>query len=185
MNLDLDDIQLLLIDLQPSIIANSRTNAPETISAAAVALARAAKILGWPVTASVVPQGGKQGAMIAELATETAKVEIFTRTVTNPFMVAEFSRTLSNNGRKTLIVSGVSTEVAVLQTSCGAIAAGYKAYVPVDAIGSRSERTEAAALREMERAGVVTTSVRSLLLRLTPDLSKAPGTEILKALGAL
>lgn len=185
MNPDIDDIQLLLIDLQPAIIANSKTINPETISAAAGALAKAAEILGWPMTFSVVPVGGNPGTILPHLQAYAKQADIFPRTVTNPFLVPEIAQALSIKGRKTLIVSAVSTEVAVLQTTFGALAAGYKVYVPVDAIGSRSERTEAAALREIERAGVVTTSVRSLLLRLTPDLSKAPGNEILKALGSL
>lgn len=168
-----------------AIIANSKTNSPEIISAAAVALAKAAAILGWPTTYSIVPEGAKQGTLLPDLQPYATPKNTFRRTITDPFLVPDIAHALSSNGRKAVVISGVSTEVAVFQTSVGAIAAGYKVYVPVDAIGSRSERTEAATLREIERAGVVTTSVRSFLLRLTPEVSRPPGNEILKALGSL
>jgi len=80
------------------------------------------------------------------------------------------------------MIAGFSAETAVLHTALGALAAGYTVYVPVDCTGSRAERTEAAAFREMERAGVTTSSLRSLLLRMTPDLSCTPGADIVRLL---
>lgn len=109
----------------------------------------------------------------------------FSLIVTDPFLFPEFAAALAASGRKTVVIAGVSTEVVVLQTSFGALNAGYSVYVPVDVIGSRSERTETAALREIERVGAMTTSIRSFLLRLTSDLSKAPGCEVLRAIGSL
>jgi hypothetical protein len=67
----------------------------------------------------------------------------------------------------------------------GTLEVGCEVIVPVDAIGSRSERTETAAIRQMENAGASVTSVRSLLMRQTPEVSTLPGSAILRSLGAL
>ncbi|AYG70178.1 MULTISPECIES: isochorismatase family protein [unclassified Rhizobium] len=182
---DLQDIQVIFVDLQPALIEGSKTNPPEIIAAAAGALLQASRILQWPVTFSIVPVGGKLGEPIPELRNDAANTNTFSRTTTNPFLVPALAETPATKNRSALIISGFSAETAVLQTAFGALQAGYFVYVPVDAIGSRSERTERAAITEMERRGATLTSVRSLLLRLTPDLSSAPGSEILKALGSL
>lgn len=134
---------------------------------------------------ATVPEPAEESSLLAPLRPHAREANTFSRTVTDPFLVPEFVAALEASGRRTVIIAGVSAEVGVLQASFGALKAGYRVYVPVDAIGSRSERTEAAALREIERAGAVTTSVRSLLLRLTPDLSKAPGRDILGAISSL
>lgn len=183
MSLDTQDIQLLFVDLQSSFVSSSRTLRPEAIAAAAGVLAKAGEILQCPMTFTVVPEAGKPGAMIPELAAYAGGA--VSRTVTSPFLEPAIVSKLAASGRKTIVVAGFSVEVAVLQTSLDAIDAGYAVQVPVDAVGSRSERTEAAAFRQIERAGAVTTSVRSLLLRLTPDLSRPPGSLMLRALAAL
>jgi hypothetical protein len=46
---------------------------------------------------------------------------------------------------------------------------------PLDACGGMSARTEDAALRQIEAAEGVTTSVVSLVTALTPDFSREPG----------
>lgn len=48
-----------------------------------------------------------------------------------------------------------------------------------------SERTENAALRQIERAGGVTTSVWSLISQLEPDFKHPPGFETFAALQPL
>lgn len=164
---DIDDIQLLFVDLQSTLMSASKTNSPTTISAAVRVLYRVGQMLNWPTTISVVSVAGK---LIPELSSEISKNNLFPRTITDPFREVAFTEAVARHNRKTLIVSGFSTETAVLQTTFSALTAGYLVYVPVDAIGSRSGRTEAAAIREIERAGGVTTSVRSLLLRMTSDL---------------
>ena len=51
-------VQILFADLQPPIVARSKTNPPQSLSCAASVLARSARVLGLPVHHSVVPEGG-------------------------------------------------------------------------------------------------------------------------------
>ncbi|NMF66732.1 hypothetical protein DP113_32030 [Brasilonema octagenarum UFV-E1] len=95
---------------------------------------------------------------------------------------------LSSTGRKTLIVAGFATEVVVLHAvpeamlqqgaAQGAIAAGYQVYVPVDACGGMSDRTEEAAFREIEAADGVTTSVVTLATGMAPDFTTELGKQM-------
>ena len=67
---------------------------------------------------------------------------------------------LAPPGRKLLLLTGFATEVVVLHAAHSAIKAGYHVYyVPVDACGGMSSRTEEAAFRKIEAAGGITTSV--------------------------
>jgi len=57
--LDPATVQILFADLQPPIVARSKTNPPQSLSCAASVLARCARLLRLPVHHSVVPEGGK------------------------------------------------------------------------------------------------------------------------------
>lgn len=179
------DIQLVFADLQPELIAGSTTTTPASLAAAAAVLAKAGRILSLPMTFCVVPVRGQSAQLIPELVEYSTPANTYVRTITSPFLEPRIVQKLHANNRSTLVVAGFSAEVAVLQTALDGIAEGYSIVVPVDAVGSRSSRTESTSLRQIELAGGVVTSVLSLLTRLAPDISKEPGIEVFKALGAL
>jgi len=182
MNPTIAETQLLFVDLQPGFVASSRTNPPATLSSAASVLALAGELLRIPMTFLTVPDTSGPGTLIPELQLFATEANSFRRTTTSPFLKTEISHTISAHQRAVLVVSGFSAEVAVLQTALDGLEAGYEVIVPIDAIGSRSPRTEAAVLRQMEIAGAVVTSVRSLLMRLTPDVASSSGAEVLRLL---
>ncbi len=177
-----EHVQMVFADLVPELVAGSLTVAPSSLSSSAAVLALAASKLGMPMTFCVVPIGGRPGHVIPELADYSDEGNTFSRDFTNPFLDARFVKRLKDNSRPTLVLVGYTAETAVLLTALDALAAGYSVHVPVDAIGSRSTRTEAAAIRQIELAGGVTTSVRSLLMRLAPNISKGHDAEVFKAL---
>ena len=78
---------------------------------------------------------------------------------------------VADNGCKTLVISGFATEAAVIHAVVGAIEAGYRAIVAVDACGGMSERTESAALRQIEAVGGEVTSTVTIATSLEPDLT--------------
>ncbi|WP_261502457.1 isochorismatase family protein [Acidovorax bellezanensis] len=182
---NVQDLQVLFADLQPQLIQGSRTVAPEMLSAAAGALAKSARILGIPMTFAVVPVASQPGQLIPELVEYATPETTFSRVLASPFMEPRIVARLAANRRKTLVIAGFTAEVAVLQAAIDGIAAGYTVQVPLDAIGSRSERTEAPAIRQIELAGGVTSSVLSLVARWAPDFSRPPGSETIKAVLAL
>jgi nicotinamidase-related amidase len=131
---------------------------------------------------SVVPEGGQRPELIPELARETEGVAQYLRLSASPFLDEATRAAIAATGRQHLVIVGFATEAVVLHAVLDAIAAGYRVYVPVDACGGMSCRTEDAAFRQIEAAGGVTTSVVTLVTALAPDFSTDLGG---KAFGIL
>jgi nicotinamidase-related amidase len=178
--LDPATVQVLFADLQPQIVARSKTNPPNALARSAGVLAQVARLLHLPVHLSVVPEGGQTPGLIPELARETKGVAQHSRMSASPFLDESTRAAVLATGRQHLIVAGFATEVVVLHAACHAITAGYQVHVPVDACGGMS--TEDAAFRQIEAKGGVTTSVVALVTALTPDFSTEAGR---KAFGIL
>jgi pimeloyl-ACP methyl ester carboxylesterase/nicotinamidase-related amidase len=182
MMLDPNTVQVLFADLQPQIVARSKTNTPEALARSAAVLAQVARLLHLPMHLSVVPEGGQRPELIPELARETEGVAQHPRMSASPFLDEATRAAIAATGRQHLVIAGFATEAVVLHGVHDAIAAGYRAYVPVDACGGMSSRTEDAAFRQIEAAGGVTTSVVTLVTALAPDFSTDLGG---KAFGIL
>ena len=84
---------------------------------------------------------------------------------------------LSRLGARAVVVAGIEAHVCVLQTCLDLLDAGYVAAVATDAIASRHESDRDAAVQRMIQAGVVPTTVESLLLEQVHQA----GTERFKA----
>jgi hypothetical protein len=65
--LSTDSAQLLLCDLQPEIVARSKTIHRDVLSKSAGVLLEIAKVFSLPTTLSVVPEGDKAPELISEL----------------------------------------------------------------------------------------------------------------------
>lgn len=176
------DVQILFVDMQASLVAGSQTIKPQAVADAAGTLAKVARILNIPMTFAVLPDPGTRAVLIPELVAFSNDTNTFGRQTASPFMAQTVVDRLATNKRKILIISAYPTEVAGLQATLGAIAAGYTVHIPVDAIGSQSERTETVALRQMETAGAQTNSVHGLASMLAPDFSQRPGSEVFSVL---
>jgi hypothetical protein len=180
--LDPRTVQVLFADLQPQMVARSKTNTPDALARSAAVLAQVARLLHLPMHLSVVPEGGQRPELIPELARESEGIAQHPRLSASPFLDEATRAAIAATGRQHLIIAGFTTEVVVLHAVCDAIAAGYRVSVPVDACGGMSSRTEDAAFRQIEAAGGVTTSVVTLVTALAPDASTDLGG---KAFGIL
>jgi isochorismate hydrolase len=78
-------------------------------------------------------------------------------------------KAIKASGRKTLLISGVATELAVQLPAVTAAENGLRAFVVLDACGGTSERTEQAALARIAHAGGSTVSVLTLAGELAGD----------------
>lgn len=181
----LRDVQILFVDLQQALTKGSQTIPPQALAVNAAVLAKIGKLLKIPMTFSVVPVAGQPGVLIPELLPFATEQNTFHRIPAGSFSDQAMVSTLANHSRKTLIIAGYATEVAVLQSALGALAAGYRTQVPVDVTGSASSRTEAAAMRQMELAGAIPTSVISLAAFLAPNFSEEPGSSVLSMFSEL
>jgi hypothetical protein len=133
------------------LLARSKTIPPLALASSVKVLARVARLLEIPIILSVVPEGGREPELIPELAKETTGLPQFLRTGAN--LDEKTKEALVSNRRNTLIIAGFATEVVVIHMATAAIASGYHVLIPVDACGGLSERTEAAAFRQIEAFG--------------------------------
>jgi hypothetical protein len=176
---------LLFADLQPQIVERSKTTDPKAIAQSAAVLAQLAKVFSLPIAISVVPEGGEAPTLIPELAKEATEAPQFLRASASPFLDEKTKLALEANARKTLVIAGFATEVVILHAVVGAIEAGYRVIIPVDACGGMSERTESAALRQIEALGGEVSSTVTIATALEPDFTTNLGQQMFSTIQQL
>jgi nicotinamidase-related amidase len=177
------DAILLLADLQGGIADLPLTIPQAQLKTNIAALMKLATIFDIPLIVTVVPGAdGTPSPLMAEVDAGKRGAPLFIRTTPNSLNDAEIRAALEGSGRKTLLVSGVATEVAVQLPSLTAAAEGWDVHVVVDACGGVSPRTEDAALRRLTQAGVKTTSLLALVGELAGDFTEAKGQQAIAVL---
>ena len=175
--LSTDSAQVLLCDLQPEIVARSKTIDRDVLSKSAGVLLEIAKLFSLPTTLSVVPDGNKAPELIAE-PPDSGFAQKKIRASASPFLDEATRSVVARSGRKVLIIGGFATEAVVLHAVFDARAQDYGVLVPVDVCGGLSERTEQAALRQIVAVGAITTSVVSIATKLAPDFTTDLGKKL-------
>jgi hypothetical protein len=163
---------ILFLDLQEEIVKNSRTRAIQQLGLAAAGLAKLAALHGIPAFLSAVPPGG---AFLPSVTSALPKNPPRMRTQTSAFADAGLADALNASGRKALILAGVASEIVVQRTALDALAAGYTAFVAVDACGGVDARTEDAAFRRITAAGGATTSAITFAAETAGDFTTEIG----------
>lgn len=172
------EVQILLLELQPAIVAASQTVPGDRLRRAAATLMEVARAAGIPVTASVVPLDGQPLDLVEELA----GVDRLARTTVGAFDDPALSDRIAAPGRKVLIIGGVSSEIAVLHAVLGARRAGHDVEVLLDLCGGLDPRSEQAAFERMWREGAQASSVSSFATGLITDMTTTVGSAIMQAL---
>lgn len=173
-----EDAILVFGDFQTGITNLPLTVGEGSLIRSARALAQLGEIYDLPTITLCIPKGGDTNpAIIPEIAGTRSKYQRIMRSLPDSFENEEFRKAIEATGRKTLIVCGVATEIVVHWLALSGIAHGYRVYLVVDACGGLSPRSEEAAFRRFEAAGVVMTSVVSLAGEISGDFTVPPGSE--------
>jgi nicotinamidase-related amidase len=176
--LDGATVQVLLTDLQDHIVPVSTTNEPAAIRRAAANLATICDLLDIPITLSGAP--GPDGAGIIDELRHLG--EPLVRTGPACWDDPAVRATILDRRRNTLVIGGVTSEIAVLHTARDALAAGFDVQVLTDVCGGFSTRTEDAAYRQIEAAGGRLTSVPSLATDIVRDFTTPTGQATIQTL---
>jgi nicotinamidase-related amidase len=177
------DAILLLADLQAGIADLPLTVPEASLKRGVAALIKLARIFEIPTLITIVPGAdGAPSPLISEVEAVRDGCPYFVRTTPNSFNDAELRAAIESSGRRILLVSGVATEVAVELPCLTAAAEGFEVQVVLDACGGISPRTEDASLRRMTQAGVLTTSIPTLIGELAGDFTEPKGGQ---AIGVL
>jgi nicotinamidase-related amidase len=168
--IDATDVVILFADLQAGIVELTQTNPLGRLKSAVSALAQLAKLFDIPVIISgVMGQDGSPAQMVPDIAAALGDLPTHYRTTCDSFQNAEIVEAIKATGRKTLLISGVATELAVQLPALSAADLGYKVFAVLDACGGISERTEQAALLRMAKAGATTVSIMTLAGEIAGD----------------
>ena len=169
------DAVVLFIDIQKGIADSALTIDGKHLRRGVDALARLAKIFALPVVVAAVSPDGSEPKIFEEIDDRLGPQPTLVRDVPCSMNDAAIRGAIEATGRKTLLISGVVTEIAVQLPAIAAAAAGYTVHVVVDACGGSTERTEEAAFRRMTQAGVLSTSIVTLAAELAGGFTSEEG----------
>jgi len=181
--IDPNDAVILFVDLQHGIVELSKTITLDRLKKGVHGLSKLAKIFAIPTIVSAVPgQDGSAPEMIAEIAEGIGEYAVYHRSTADSLRNDAILAAVNATQRQTLLISGVSSEVAVQLPALTAADLGFRVFVVADACGGMSERTEQAAIRRIVDAGATLVSVMTLAGELAGDFRTA---EAQAAIGVL
>jgi nicotinamidase-related amidase len=170
--IDPNDCVVLFADLQKGIADLPLTVTQEHLKKGVLALAKLAKLFGMPAVISGVQPEGEPAQMLPEIKEGFGPYTIVYRTTADSLLNGAIAQAIEATGRKTLLISGVATELAVQLPALTGVDLGYRTFIVVDACGGVSARTEEAAIHRVLHNGGNTVSVMTLAGELAGDFSK-------------
>jgi len=181
-----NDCAVLFVDLQTGIAELSRTNPLDRLGKGVLGLSKLAAIFGIPAIVSGVPgPDGSAPVMISQIAEGLGEYRVYQRTTADSFRNDAIVAAVKATKRETLLISGVSSEVAVQLPALTAADAGYRVFVVADACGGMSERTEQAAIQRIVKSGGALVSVMTLAGELAGDFRTADAQAAIEVLYAM
>lgn len=165
-----EDVAVLIIDVQERFLAEMH-GPQEPVVARLEQLLLFADVWNLPVVATFEhPAGadprlpGALGGALPAGATSLVKRRF------GAHDEPEIAAALRATGRRQIVVAGCETDVCVLQTVLGLLAAGYETFVLEDAVFSH-EPNVGPALRRMEAAGAIPTTFKSFYFEYEASVS--------------
>ncbi len=153
---------LVIVDIQEKLAPLIQSS--EDMVRSVQKLARGAEVLAVPLLVSEqYPE--KLGTTIQELGSMIPKGDA-KRMFSCRELFSQWESRIDPK-RRTVVLCGIESHVCILQTCLDYLSLGWEVMVPVDAIGSQSERDHELALRRMETSGATLTTTQSLLFEWT------------------
>src|SRR5260370_12211014 len=167
-----DDAAMVLIDHQIGTMGWTHSHDINLVKTNALKLARIAKAVNIPVVLTASMEDQVQGPLMPELA--QILPEAFAQRVKRPGIVNAmhhegFNKAVKALGRKKLFVAGITTEICVTFPVLQMLDEGYEGQVSADASASYTKYGDDLALRRMEKAGAVITTVDQIISDLATN----------------
>ncbi|MFE3068484.1 isochorismatase family protein [Streptomyces sp. NPDC059247] len=165
-----ENAAVVLVDHQVGLLSGVRDIPVAELKHNAAALARAATALGIPLVVTTTAADSMWGPTAPELVEALpAGQKIIDRSSVNAWHDDRVREAIEATGRRKLIFAGVSLEVCAALPAYAATAAGYDAYVAVDASGTFSRTKREAGLARMQQAGVILSDYATLMVEALGD----------------
>lgn len=176
-----ENAAMLLIDHQIGTMAWTHSSDINLVKRNALRLARIARAVGLPAVLTASMEDRIQGPLVPEL--EQILPEAFAQRIKRPGIVNAmhhdgFNKAVKATGRKKLIVSGVTTEICITFPVLQMLEEGYEVQVSADASASWSKVGNELALRRMENAGAIITTVDQIISELAIDWTSPNGKQL-------
>lgn len=168
-----ENCQVIFIDHQPQMAFGVQSIDRQVLKNNTVALAKAAKVFGIPVTITTVETEGFSGHTYPELLAVFPEHPLLERTSMNSWDDQKVRDALAKNGRTKVVVSGLWTEVCNNTFAFSAMSeGGYEIYMVADASGGTTKEAHDYAMQRMIQAGVVPVTWQQVLLEWQRDWAR-------------
>jgi nicotinamidase-related amidase len=166
-----EDVALVLIDYQPEMFANIRSEtSSDLIDLNIRLLIKAAQAFDIPIILSTV--GVKYGVnhpTRQSIVDELPSVTAIDRTSMNAWEDDAFRAAVEATGRKKLIFGALYTEICLAFPVLEAMADGYDATFVVDAVGGMSQLAHRTAVERLTNAGAAPNTAIAIVTELFRD----------------
>lgn len=165
--------QLIFIDHQPQMAFGVQSIDRQVLKNNTVALAKAAKVFGIPVTITTVETESFSGHTYPELLSIFPDHPLLERTSMNSWDDQKVRDALEKNGQEKVVVSGLWTEVCNNTFALSAMSeGGYEIYMVADASGGTTKEAHDYSMQRMIQAGVVPVTWQQVLLEWQRDWAR-------------
>ncbi|ABL71574.1 hydrolase [Paracoccus denitrificans] len=168
--------QVIFIDHQPQMAFGVQSIDRQALKNNTVALAKAARVFGVPVTITTVETDGFSGPTYPELLDVFPDAPLLERTSMNSWDDLKVREALARGaaeGRRKIVVSGLWTEVCNLTFALSCLKdTDYEIYMVADASGGTSVDAHKYAMDRMVQVGVVPVTWQQVLLEWQRDWAR-------------
>src|SRR5712664_2253049 len=147
-----ENCAVLLIDHQPSQLANVNSHEPTMVINNVTALAKIAKAYGVPTILTTIStkRGGEIFKQVQAVFPDQKPID---RTFINSWEDRRVVEAVKNTGRKKLVIAALWSEMCLAQPVIHAMGDGYDVYAVTDASGGASPEAHDMAIRRLVAAG--------------------------------
>jgi nicotinamidase-related amidase len=177
-----DNAAVLLVDHQIGLYTGVRDIDTLQLKHNVVGLTRAMQALKVPVIVTTTSEK-MWGPIIPELAEVLRGAKTIERTTVNAWDDRRIVDAVRSTGRKSLIVTGISTDVCLAFPAISALADGFDTYAVVDASGGFTQTQVAMGIQRMLQAGVVPVAYSNVSVEILADNAAPEAEAVYAALG--
>jgi nicotinamidase-related amidase len=147
-----ENCAVLLIDHQPSQLANVNSHEPTIVINNFTALAKTARAYEVPTILTTM-SAKRGGAIFKQVQAVFPDQKPIDRTFINSWEDRRVVEAVKNTGRKKLVMAALWSEMCLAQPAIHAMGEGYDGYVVTDASGGVSAEAHDMAIRRVVAAG--------------------------------
>src|ERR1700676_1852633 len=143
---------VLLIDHQPSQLANVNSHEPTMVVNNVTALAKTAKAYGIPTILTTI-NAKRGGEIFKQIQAVFPDQKPIARSFINSWEDRRVVEAVKNTGRKKLVIAALWSEMCLAQPAIHAMGDGYDVYAVTDASGGVTAEAHDMAIRRIVAAG--------------------------------